>query len=999
MADVIAAGSVRIDGDATGLDSAVAGAGRSLDSLAQKGAQAGKAASAGMKEAAAGAAVAEQSTASLTNKQAQFLASLERQSVRLASTTSEYQAWRAAQLGVTVQAEAHIAKIRATEAALGSQAGALNKAGMSAAAYNAALRGTPAQLTDIIVSLQGGQAPLTVFLQQGGQLRDMFGGAVPAAKALGSAVLGMVNPLTVGAGALALLAYAYNEGAKEDQRFRNSLILTGNIAGVTSDRLNEMAKTIGSQVGTRSQAADALAQLVDAGLQGSASLEKMGYAAVAMSKATGKGVSDTVAEFSRLAKEPTQASVELNQKYNYLTASVYEQIKALEEQGRVTEAANLAQTTFADTIDQRAAGVVANLGSIERAWIGIKGAIVGAWNAAKDIGRSETAEEELARIQGKLSARSRSGIGIDFGVNPETAGLGLERPNDELALQARRLRNVIQMQDELAKNWQEIGNRTTASITWDKEADKYLSGAAKIKKEHDDRVARIKALAGEAQVSQKDLNDRLAAETKRFNREMETENKRGAGGANRINKADLSSDIADIQARYQALLSTSANAERVLEAQRAAGLVMEGDYYAKKREFIRSDADLQVQALQEENKRIQAQKATGADQINNDKKVAQNKAQMASIQAKASTDIVISNMQEQASLKKLQNAYQDARDAAQQYLATTSDRYMRELRGMGMGGQWRDQNAARDQINDRYQLQREQLQGDVRRNQITREQYDVYLGVVNDANQQALDLDRGYWQDKLALQGDWTVGAREAFANYADSAANVARMTEDLFGNAFQGMEDALVEFATTGKLSFSDMANSIIADLIRIQVRQALMNSIGGASGWLAGMFGGASTGQGIAGATATDVGNAGGSLSYLANGGVFNSPDLSKYSSQVHDTPQFFKFATGGGVFGEAGPEAIMPLKRGPNGRLGVAAMMGGNGGGGGGGGLTVNIHKGADEDGVQESTSSDGKRQLDIYIRRAVRSTVDMEMAKPSGGVFGRFNENRYGMKKVV
>jgi len=71
----------------------------------------------------------------------------------------------------------------------------LDRMGMSAKATAAAMRGVPAQFTDIITSLQGGQAPMTVLLQQGGQLKDMFGGVGNAARALSTYVLGLVSPL------------------------------------------------------------------------------------------------------------------------------------------------------------------------------------------------------------------------------------------------------------------------------------------------------------------------------------------------------------------------------------------------------------------------------------------------------------------------------------------------------------------------------------------------------------------------------------------------------------------------------------------------------------------------------------------------------------------------------------------------------------------------------------------------------------------------------------
>ena len=99
-----------------------------------------------------------------------------------------------------------------------------NQFAMSQKQINAAMRGVPAQITDIVVSLQGGQAPLTVLLQQGGQLRDMFGSIGGAAKALGSTILSLVNPFTLTAAAAAALIYLYNKGTAELDAYRLSLI-------------------------------------------------------------------------------------------------------------------------------------------------------------------------------------------------------------------------------------------------------------------------------------------------------------------------------------------------------------------------------------------------------------------------------------------------------------------------------------------------------------------------------------------------------------------------------------------------------------------------------------------------------------------------------------------------------------------------------------------------------------------------------------------------------
>ncbi|MFF7859684.1 phage tail tape measure protein [Pseudomonas monteilii] len=171
-----------------------------------------------------------------------------------------------------------------------------------------------------------------------------------------------------------------------------------------------------------------------------------------------------------------------------------------------------------------------------------------------------------------------------------------------------------------------------------------------------------------------------------------------------------------------------------------------------------------------------------------------------------------------------------------------------------------------------------------------------------------------------AAQADWSNGASAAFENYLDSAADVAGQTEDLFTNAFNNLEDGIVQFIKTGKASFKDFADSIIEDLIRIQVRQAAAGFLGSAFSFLSG--GSSALGQGTMTGFSEVIPN--------AKGGVYDSPSLSAFSGGVYDSPQMFAFAKGAGIFAEAGPEAILPLHRGPDGSLGVmAAGAGGDGG----------------------------------------------------------------------
>lgn len=188
-------------------------------------------------------------------------------------------------------------KLAATGTAAAAAGKQLNQYGVSAAQQSAALRGVPAQLTDIVVSLQGGQQPLTVLLQQGGQLKDMFGGIVPAARALGSTILGLVNPWTVAAGAVALFSTAIVAGKGELPEFTNTLILSGNAAGQTAAGMSNLATRIADVAGSRGKAVDALNLIAGSGKIAGQNMEAVGVAAVAMNRATGKAIADTVQEF------------------------------------------------------------------------------------------------------------------------------------------------------------------------------------------------------------------------------------------------------------------------------------------------------------------------------------------------------------------------------------------------------------------------------------------------------------------------------------------------------------------------------------------------------------------------------------------------------------------------------------------------------------------------------------------------------------------------------
>lgn len=360
--------------------------------------EAGKQAGAGMDAIGTGA---KRAADGLTREEGRITASIKRATTQLETlgkTASQKLEFRIDAQGLdAAKFEPALKRLRELEAGV-------SRTGVTAAQTAAALRGVPAQFTDIITSLQGGQAPLTVLLQQGGQLKDMFGGIGPAARALGGFVAGLVTPFTVAAGAAGLFAVAAFKGADEASEFRKQIILTGNAAGVTAGQLAAMAENAAASGGTQGKAADVLAQLVSTGRVAREQLQGVAQSIVALSGSAGVEVQDLVKDFAELGKGPADAVLKLNDKYRFLTAAVYEQIAALERQGRVDEATALAQKSLADTLASRTGQLRENLGYLERGWNGVKSAAKDAWDAMLGLGREDTQEKQLADMRKELAS-------------------------------------------------------------------------------------------------------------------------------------------------------------------------------------------------------------------------------------------------------------------------------------------------------------------------------------------------------------------------------------------------------------------------------------------------------------------------------------------------------------------------------------------------------------------------------------------------------------------
>lgn len=279
----------------------------------------------------------------------------------------------------------------------------LGKTGQSAAQTANAMRMIPAQMTDIVVGLSTGQSPFMVLMQQGGQLKDMFGGIGPAIKGVGGYVAGLINPFTLAAAAVGVLGLAYYKGSQEQDEFYKSLTMTGNLVGKTSGQLADIAARVSVAANsTTGAAASTLNQLVSSGKVAGDSLERVSTSIVKISEATGIATEKLVGDFNDIAADPLAAITKLNDQYHFLTLATYNQIKALQDEGNQQGAARVATDAYANTMQQRANDIHENLGLLERAWDSLGKTAKGAWDAMLDIGREKSGEERISQIRKEI---------------------------------------------------------------------------------------------------------------------------------------------------------------------------------------------------------------------------------------------------------------------------------------------------------------------------------------------------------------------------------------------------------------------------------------------------------------------------------------------------------------------------------------------------------------------------------------------------------------------
>ena len=262
------------------------------------------------------------------------------------------------------------------------------------------------QTTDIVTGLLSGQRPLMVLLQQGGQLRDQFGGVGNVLRAFAQVLSPVRLALGGVAGAAIAVGLGMAQGYQESVEFRKQMALTGNAAGLTAGQVDTLAASLAEFSGnTIGNAREAVLALAKSGQFTGSALEAAGRAALVMQRLTGESIDDIVKRFAGARDGVARWAAEANRSYNYLTSGQYQYIRALEAQGRVQDALRANFDALAQVMEQRQAPA---LGTLEKLWQGVKNAASGAWDAVKAFGRDDTVEQQLEKIRKKIAGAGKS---------------------------------------------------------------------------------------------------------------------------------------------------------------------------------------------------------------------------------------------------------------------------------------------------------------------------------------------------------------------------------------------------------------------------------------------------------------------------------------------------------------------------------------------------------------------------------------------------------------
>lgn len=884
------------------------------------------------------------STDNLSRQQQRFLSSLQGQVKYLEEGSAGLAKMRAEQLGVANQAAPLVDKLKklTSEGGHGFEELSLKTAG--------------ARRELLVLGHEMLQGNWTRF---GGSLMvlgERTNAASLAFSGMGLAVLGVV-------GAIGAFITAAVKGAIESDHFEKTMRLTNGAAGITEGELNSLAhtmsRTLPGGVGT---AREALMQLAASGQFSGEVLKQFGRDAMIISNLTGQNAEEVVKDFDRMKEGVAKWASEHNRQYHFLTLAQYEHIKALEQEGHQEQAMiEVAKALEKSMKDQRT-----NLGFLEKAWKGVALAVGDAWDAMKSIGREKTIDDKIKDINDKIAK-----LGHVDTKNMSSDGV----------------RYYEQLMDERFNLYREKAKQElSARMKAEQDANNQLAIVAK------DRVDKLREETNEQYRLNKELKD--------YRRDIEALAKAGSP----VSKAQQALDEAAIRKKYDHIGTHAENMgeRRLLSLQdERVALEQEIEQWKKYGEAVnKSRVELLKWDIQH-GKLKDASKATLAAAMAEAQRVDAEQAKLAAVKSETEIQKKIDSVTAQAKALGIDLLFpvnkavtqeailmKDLEQARARLSPETYERLAKQIHDASALLEERklgnamalEQGRITDEINklkaETEQLglsnvERQKAIALIRLEAEARKLREMYPGHDDQINA-ARDAQGIALTNAIQAQYDTSrsadVGVRSAFSSYIENATDAAKQVQKIWTDAFKGTEDILMKFLEGGKVNFRAFANSIIQDILRMELEQSIMAPLVKALGTL----GGGSLGSGLFGGAVSSIK----SLFGFANGGIMSSagplPLMAYSSGGIADRPQL-------ALFGEGRMnEAYVPL---PDGRSIPVSMKGASRGAG----HTFNTNVVVNSDG----TATVSGQQQGQGFARAIRAAIQAELVnqRRDGGLLSQ------------
>ncbi|MEZ2756132.1 phage tail tape measure protein [Providencia vermicola] len=716
-----------------------------------------------------------------------FIQALKNEADAIGKTKSELLQMKAALLGVSQQAEPYLAKLKQQDQAYRNGAITLGQ-------YRNAMRQLPMQMTDIVTSLASGMPIWLVMVQQGGQIKDSFGGVGNSFKA----VLSLITPMRIAmfglvgtAGALAIAAY---KGSQEFTEYNKQLILTGNYAGKTASQLDSLAKQLSGNGITQYRMADALAKVVGSGAFSGNQVGIVADISAKMEKAVGQDIDKTIEHFKRLKNDPVKAVTELNNSLHFLTAKQYEQIAAAEAQGRTEKAAELATKAYAEAMNQRSMSIVDNLGTLERAWNWIENAATKGWDAMLGVGRNpglalerQTAFAELQNAKKEFNQLYKNiGFAEDYkGNNPLN-----KQEAERLANAEREVELKTQAYELIDKAWAADGLKQERERLAKVDQERAIKN-----QETFNRLVESGLTPAEKRAKvEKELN-KLIQQNKQLAKE---------GVSTLWTKSDIDSARKGIEEQFK-------------DKRVPKGKEYRPDY------GTRHDEDLQKQllALEAQTKVARDFSQTGDRIVSNERK----QLMLTEAQFTILDRIVKKGERQLTTDEKSLLMRRESILSGQRELAVKGDALEKQNRENKL----LEERAKRiKEIENRIQA----LKGSAG---LTDRQYQRNIALEKaDSPEQKAKLEE-FYREEDELRGNWRDGIKKGFAEFEEDATNTYGKVAQASQFAFVGMTNSVTTWVMTGKAKFGEYGRSfasMVADmLIKAAALKAMTAAFGGTS------------------------------------------------------------------------------------------------------------------------------------------------------------------------